>query len=89
MSGDQPPQLSENRTKASEAVYLADRKKPGLAAVFYFLWIGLGQIYNGQLFKGICFAVLFASVVVFCYFYFVRFGLLMFALIPILWVMGI
>lgn len=29
-------------------------KNPGLAAVLSFLWTGAGQIYNGQIMKGIC-----------------------------------
>jgi|ACQI01.1.fsa_nt_gi TM2 domain-containing membrane protein YozV len=37
-------------------------KEPGLAAVLSFLFIGLGQIYNGQLAKGFAFmAGLFIS----------------------------
>ena len=27
---------------------------PGLAAVFSFIFSGLGQIYNGQILKGLC-----------------------------------
>lgn len=32
-------------------------KNPGLAAVLSFFWMGLGQIYNGQLAKGIAFII--------------------------------
>jgi len=32
-------------------------KNPGLAAVFSFFYMGLGQIYNGQLSKGIFFII--------------------------------
>ncbi len=32
-------------------------KNPGLAAVLSFFWMGLGQIYNGQIGKGIVFMV--------------------------------
>src|SRR5665647_1415963 len=39
-------------------VYFPDRKNPGVAAVLSFFWAGLGQIYNGQLAKGIGFMVL-------------------------------
>ncbi len=35
-------------------------KNPGLAAVLSFLWMGLGQIYNGQIAKGIMFMVIYA-----------------------------
>ena len=34
------------------------QKTPGLAAVLSFLFSGLGQIYNGQIFRGIILAVL-------------------------------
>ena len=30
-------------------------KNPGLAAVLSFIWTGAGQIYNGQLMKGLAF----------------------------------
>ena len=34
----------------------AEKQKvnPGLAAVFSFIFSGLGQIYNGQILKGLC-----------------------------------
>ena len=32
-------------------------KNPGLAAVFSFFYMGLGQIYNGQIGKGIAFII--------------------------------
>lgn len=58
-------------------------KSPGLAAVLSFFWPGVGQIYNGQIAKGIVFIVLAAI-----------FGWLMvvvigFILYPILWVYAI
>ena len=34
-------------------------KNPGLAAVLSFFFMGLGQIYNGQIAKGILFIVLY------------------------------
>lgn len=57
-------------------------KNPGLAAVLSFFWTGLGQIYNGQLAKGIVFMIAYG----------VSF-LLIFILIgiittPILWIYG-
>ncbi|MGV8144066.1 MAG: hypothetical protein ACP5OJ_05555 [Methanothermobacter sp.] len=33
--------------------YIRDRKSPGLAAILSFLIVGLGQIYNGQIGKGL------------------------------------
>lgn len=35
-------------------------KNPGLAAVLSFFWMGLGQIYNGQIAKGVAFMVAYA-----------------------------
>jgi len=35
-------------------------KNPGLAAVLSFFYMGLGQIYNGQIAKGILFIVAFS-----------------------------
>jgi TM2 domain-containing membrane protein YozV len=60
----------------------ASPKNPGLAAALSFFFAGLGQIYNGQIGKGVGF--IFA--------YFISF-LLMFVIIgfittPILWIWG-
>ena len=35
-------------------------KNPGLAAVLSFFFMGLGQIYNGEINKGLIFVVLYA-----------------------------
>ncbi len=35
-------------------------KNPGLAAVLSFFWMGLGQIYNGQIAKGVMFMIIYA-----------------------------
>ncbi len=34
-------------------------KNPGLAAVLSFFYMGLGQIYNGQIAKGVFFIILY------------------------------
>ncbi|WP_078430633.1 hypothetical protein [Alkalihalobacterium alkalinitrilicum] len=57
-------------------------KNPGIAAVLSFFFAGLGQIYNGEIAKGIAFIIA----------YFIS-GLLMLILIgfittPILWIWG-
>ncbi len=57
-------------------------KNPSVAVVLSFFFMGLGQIYNGQIGKGVLFILL----------YFIS-GLLMFVLIgfittPILWIWG-
>ncbi len=46
------------RIKQPPAPQIADRKNPGLAAVLSFLFTGLGQIYNGQIGKGIAFLII-------------------------------
>jgi TM2 domain-containing membrane protein YozV len=43
-------------TNASPAITV-ERKSAGLAAVLSFLFVGLGQIYNGQIGKGILFII--------------------------------
>lgn len=35
-------------------------KNPGLAAVLSFFYMGLGQIYNGQIHKGIAFLIAYS-----------------------------
>ena len=35
-------------------------KNPGLAAVLSFFYMGLGQIYNGQIAKGVAFIVVYS-----------------------------
>jgi len=57
-------------------------KNPGLSAVFSFFWMGLGQIYNGQISKGIAFIVLYS---ISWLLIFLVIGLLT---TPILWIYG-
>lgn len=68
--------------QAPVPVYMGDRKNPGVAAVLSFFWAGLGQIYNGQLAKGLGFIVLYIFCVLLI---FVGIGLL---LVPIVWIIG-
>ncbi|GAX91207.1 hypothetical protein [Effusibacillus lacus] len=57
-------------------------KNPGIAAVLSFFFAGLGQIYNGQIGKGIGFIVAyFISVLL-------MFVLIGFITTPILWIWG-
>ncbi|MGH7906077.1 MAG: zinc ribbon domain-containing protein [Candidatus Binataceae bacterium] len=58
-------------------------KSPGLAAVLSFFWCGLGQIYNGQIFKGLVMVVLYAFSVFLMHF------IIGFITTPILWIWGI
>ncbi|MGO9453821.1 MAG: zinc-ribbon domain-containing protein [Candidatus Binataceae bacterium] len=64
-------------------VVVADIKSPGLAAVLSFLWCGLGQIYNGQIGKGIVMMVAYAISVFMIHF---LIGLLT---TPVLWIWGL
>lgn len=62
--------------------YSQPQKSPGVAAVLSALFTGIGQIYNGQIFKGIFFIIIQAIN-----------GLLMYVLIgfityPIFWIYG-
>jgi|BarGraNGADG00212_2_1021979.scaffolds.fasta_scaffold65777_1 TM2 domain-containing membrane protein YozV len=68
--------------QAPAPVYIGDRKNPGVAAVLSFFWAGLGQIYNGQLAKGLLFILAYAVCVILC------FVLIGFILVPIVWVIG-
>ncbi|MDN5375132.1 MAG: hypothetical protein PWQ39_172 [Thermacetogenium sp.] len=60
-----------------------NQKNPGLAAVLSFLITGLGQIYNGQIGKGIGLIVAAGIAGLLC---FVVIG---FVLLPIIWIYGI
>ncbi len=57
-------------------------KNPGIATVLSFLYMGLGQIYNGQIAKGVAFIVAYA----------VSIGLMAvligFITTPLLWIWG-
>jgi TM2 domain-containing membrane protein YozV len=58
-------------------------KNPGLAAVLSFFWMGLGQIYNGQLAKGILFMIVYG------FSWVLMFVLIGFITTPILFIYGI
>jgi TM2 domain-containing membrane protein YozV len=58
-------------------------KNPGMAAVLSFFWMGLGQIYNGQVAKGIFFMVCYAISFI------LMFVIIGFITTPILFIWGI
>jgi len=60
----------------------APAKNPGIAAVLSFLFVGLGQIYNGQIGKGVLFIILGVVCVA------LMFVLIGFIAYPILWIYG-
>ena len=68
-------------TTYQEPVY--QQKNPGVAAVLSALYVGLGQIYNGEIAKGLILIVAyFVSILL-------TFVMIGFITSPILWVFGI
>ncbi|KJS10659.1 MAG: hypothetical protein VR67_17395 [Peptococcaceae bacterium BRH_c8a] len=59
------------------------QKNPGIAAVLSFLIIGLGQVYNGQISKGLLF---FGGAIVSGFLTMIIIG---FILLPVIWLYGI
>lgn len=51
--------VSPTPRQVQAPVYYTNRKEPGIAAILSLFWAGLGQIYNGQLLKGIGFIILY------------------------------
>ncbi|MGH7948244.1 MAG: zinc ribbon domain-containing protein [Candidatus Binataceae bacterium] len=66
----------------TRVVVVRSAKSPGLAAVLSFLWCGLGQIYNGEIGKGVA---MLAAYMVSVILIFVVIGLIT---TPILWIWG-
>ncbi len=60
-----------------------ERKNEGIAAVLSFIFVGLGQIYNGQIGKGIIFVII-GAIFVFTMIFFIGF-----ILYPIFWIYNI
>jgi len=61
----------------------AEKKNEGIAAVLSFFFVGLGQIYNGQIGKGILF-IIFGVISLFTIIFLI--GLILY---PILWIFNI
>ncbi len=57
-------------------------KNPGIATVLSFFYMGLGQIYNGQIGKGIGFIILYAASIA------LMFVIVGFITTPLLWIWG-
>ena len=66
----------------AQQIIVVAEKSPGLAAVLSFFWAGLGQIYNGEISKGIVMMVAYA---VSCVLMAIVVG---FFTTPILWIYG-
>jgi len=58
------------------------KKNPGLAAVLSFFFTGLGQIYNGQIGKGVLF------IIIQCINFALMFVIIGFITAPIFWIWG-
>ena len=68
-------------------------KNPGLAAVFSFFCMGLGQIYNGQLSKGIFFIIAYSiswilMIVLMVTIVLIPLGLIFLITTPVMWIYG-
>ena len=57
-------------------------KNPSIATILSFFYMGLGQIYNGQIGKGIVFIILYGISVA------LMFVVIGFVTTPILWIWG-
>jgi TM2 domain-containing membrane protein YozV len=57
-------------------------KNPAVAVVLSFFWAGLGQLYNGQIAKGIIFIIVHAVCVLSCYI------IIGYVTPPIIWIIG-
>ena len=81
---EQKRSFKEELPKAKAQQYVrVGAKNPGVAAVLSALWVGIGQIYNGQIGKGILFIILYGISL-----------LLIFVFIgwittPIIWLIGV
>lgn len=67
---------------AQPVIVVRSPKSPGVAAVLSFFWAGLGQIYNGEIGKGILFMVLYVVSA------FLMMAVIGFITTPILWIFG-
>jgi TM2 domain-containing membrane protein YozV len=78
------PETVAQPTQTTTIIYQAqDIKNPGIAAVLSFLCTGLGQIYNGQIGKGIG---LMALQVINVLLMFILIGFITF---PLIWLYGV
>lgn len=70
-------------TQNDIALILMQKKNPGVAAVLSFFWAGLGQIYNGQIAKGVALMIVQVINVL------LLFVLIGFITYPLVWLIGI
>lgn len=65
-----------------QVVLIRTQKNPGVAAVLSFFWAGLGQIYNGEIGKGVLLLIVYFFS---CLMMWILIG---FITTPILWIYG-
>jgi len=65
-----------------QVVLIRTQKNPGVAAVLSFFWAGLGQIYNGEIGKGVLLLIVYFFS---CLMMWILVG---FITTPILWIYG-
>jgi TM2 domain-containing membrane protein YozV len=70
-------------TPSDLALISTHKKNPGVAAVLSFFWAGLGQIYNGQIAKGVALMIVQVINVL------LLFVLIGFITYPLVWLIGI
>lgn len=75
-------QVMPHPMPVQQQVIVVSPKSPGVAAVLSFFWAGLGQIYNGEIGKGIIFMVLYLVSA------FLMMAIIGFITTPILWIFG-
>ncbi len=74
--------LSPRTLPIQQVVTVVQAKNPGLAAILSFFFVGLGQIYNGQIGKGIVFIICYVISIL------LMFVVIGFITTPVLWIAG-
>lgn len=82
------PECGARHTSTGGPYRKEHQKSPGLAAFLSVLIVGLGQVYNGQVEKGVIFFIFFyisAFVVWYSFFLFFGFAFLRYMIIVTIW----
>ena len=80
--------LRRFRKPKREVLRAEVKRNPGVAAVLSFFWCGLGQIYNGQILRGILLMFLYGLLIAVALAYSSDFGVVLFVFPFVLWIMG-
>src|SRR5580700_1751745 len=57
----------QSQPTSSHLAYVPDKKSPGVAVLLSFFYTGLGQIYNGEVFKGLLMMLVLPFVLIFAF----------------------